>query len=326
MLMKRTKMVTFVAGLTLVFLRLASQQAAAQPTPCYTVPGGVQTLNGTNNYSTIAYTSSMAQPSITGKISMSAWVCPNQTDTSQMVFKREGAYQLQVNAWDDPRFYFAVWTSSGIHGLVSDICLDTLRWQHIAGTYDGTNWRVYHNGRLVGSLAASYGPPVSGGTASMWVGANIVSGIPQMFFGGNLSGMSVYDVELTPDQVAALATNPPVTLPPPVGSSTRTQTVNGTAVTLEVGNGLRLNQMGGNISSAGGRLFVVNVNGSPISSDRVTVRQGEITTLNGGWQIPFNLPSGQGAGVLEFLPGGAPGLVQAKLSLTNSRQQRCRLE
>lgn len=162
MTMNTTKKVTVVAVLALAFLRLASQHAGAQPAPCYTVPGGVQTLDGTNNYSTLAYTSSMAQPSLTGQLSLSAWVCPNQTDTPQIVFKREGAYQLQVNASDDPRFSFTAWTGNGVRSLISDLCVDTLRWQHIAGTYDGTNWRIYHNGRSVGSLTASDGPPAAG--------------------------------------------------------------------------------------------------------------------------------------------------------------------
>lgn len=298
---------------------IASAQVAFATTPAYTVPGGVRTLNGTSNYDTYAYISDMAKPSQSGRISMTAWVCPNQTDISQMVFKREGAYQLLANPWNDPRFYFAVWTSTGIHGLVSNICLDTLGWQHIAGTYDGTNWRLYHNGSLVGSMTESDGYPVSGGTAPMWVGANIeAGGIPRLFFGGSLSSMNVYDVVLTQAEVAALAANPPSTLPAPTGSSIRTQTVNGIAIQLEVGNGLRLKQISSNISSNGGRLFVVNVNGVPISSDRVQVRQPEITTLNSGWQIPFNLPGTQGTGVLEILPGDMAGLLQAKLSLKNS--------
>ncbi|MHB9035724.1 MAG: DUF6259 domain-containing protein [Armatimonadota bacterium] len=99
---------------------------------------------------------------------------------------------------------------------------------------------------------------------------------------------------------------------------TASQTINGVDLELDLSSGIKLNKIGENVTSTGGRLFSICANGVSISSDQVSVRPAEITYNTGGWQIPFNLPNGAGNGWLKFAPGNEPGLVETSLDLTNS--------
>lgn len=89
------------------------------------------------------------------------------------------------------------------------------------------------------------------------------------------------------------------------------------ALSLDIGNGIRLQRFGDKVLSSGGRMFTVLAGGRKIHSDAVSVRRKEVVATVQGWTIPFNLPDGLGAGTLRFSPGGEPGVISTSLELTN---------
>lgn len=104
----------------------------------------------------------------------------------------------------------------------------------------------------------------------------------------------------------------------PVPVSNMVRTINGVDLDLDIGSGIKLNRVGSNVTSASGSMFAVLIGATKISSEQVTVRQAEMTYTGGGWQIPFNLPTGAGTGWLKFAPGSEAGLVETSLELTNA--------
>ena len=73
-------------------------------------------------------------------------------------------------------------------------------WIHLAGTYDGTNWRLYRNGVQVASAAAAVGAlPVDNGNWAIGCTGNGW----ENYFAGGVDEVAIYDVALTPGQIAS---------------------------------------------------------------------------------------------------------------------------
>jgi hypothetical protein len=75
-------------------------------------------------------------------------------------------------------------------------------WNHLAGTYDGTNWRLYRNGVVVASVPATVGAIT---VSTDWViGGSAVAGDLRSF-PGTIEDVRVYKRALSTTEIASLA-------------------------------------------------------------------------------------------------------------------------
>ena len=142
--------------------------------------------------------------SISGTIGLAAWVKPAEKDGHQSiivhgrttspprgVFLEIADGKYQVGSYDGAE-----------HKATSVIPdQDIGQWVHLAGTYDGTQWRLYRNGRQVGATASAVGAVAV--DAAWAVGA---SGTEfDRFFHGAIDEVVVLDRALSTEEVRALA-------------------------------------------------------------------------------------------------------------------------
>jgi len=317
----------FVGALILLISVCELSADAAGVKPVYRVPDEKVTLDGTADCKVIPYDPAMALPAKSGKITVAAWVRTNSPSRPQMVLKREGAWQLGIGGWEQPRGFFAVW-SPEIHSIVSEPLLKAGQWQHIAGSYDGATFTFFVNGKAVSSEPARHGSPVPKENQPLWIGANLPANRPELLFRGEIADMAIWDQALTADEVAAAAANPPKGVTPsapialpakaaPSASVLLEGQLSGVALSLDVGAGIRLQRIGDRVASSGGHVFALLANGRRINSDQVVVRRKEVVVAADGWVVPFDLPDGVGAGTLRLSSGGEPGVINTRLELTN---------
>ncbi len=93
-------------------------------------------------------------PLADGPLTLEAWVLPDDLDGRRgVVAKTEGSeYGLFASDWL-PSFY--VFLDGAYREVSSPKPLVPGRWQHLAGVYDGTEVRLYIDGKLVGRVEAS---------------------------------------------------------------------------------------------------------------------------------------------------------------------------
>ena len=115
-------------------------------------------LNGTGQYYTVPNSSSLA---ISQAITLTAWIKPSAS-TAQSIISKAGSgadgFELGLGA-DGKVFVRFNAASAGDTYRVSSTSnypANGLGWMHVAATYDGTTIRLYVNGNLEGSQAASF--------------------------------------------------------------------------------------------------------------------------------------------------------------------------
>jgi hypothetical protein len=140
-----------------------------------------------------------------GQISMVAWLKPNATDGLRKILAHgyqtspnnaEVGMRVNAGAYD-------VWSSDGNnHGTSMAIPPEDIgTWVQLVGTYDGTTWRVYHNGVLAASAANAIGALVANPTG--WaIGARGTG--TERFFNGDLDEIAMFNKALTADQINTL--------------------------------------------------------------------------------------------------------------------------
>src|SRR5207247_1820030 len=104
------------------------------------------------------------------------------------------------------------YNSQGASAAVPGGDLGSSSWIHLAGTYDGTNWRLFRNGVQIASTASATGAlPVVGGD---WAVGATGQGWADNF-AGNIDEAAIYGTALTPATIAAhyyVGQNGPVSL------------------------------------------------------------------------------------------------------------------
>ncbi len=91
--------------------------------------------------------------------------------------------------------------------LLSSVNLADGQWTHVAGTYDGSNMRVYVNGAEVGSVAKT-GAVDSNPAVPFWIGGNPDSPTSRPW-NGKIDDVRIYDGALTLAEIRALAGGSP---------------------------------------------------------------------------------------------------------------------
>jgi len=134
-------------------------------------------------------------------MTLEAWIEPEATDGVRIIlghgspFTRKGAALFIQNA-----NYGVVGVQSGVHFVQVPIpAADIGRWVHLAGTYDGSAWRLYRNGVLLGQQPSQFGPGVGNGGWAIGSGG----GSQTNFFGGGIDEVRLWNSARTQAQIQA---------------------------------------------------------------------------------------------------------------------------
>ena len=143
---------------------------------------------------------------IIGEITLSAWIKPEFGGGGQQNIVAKGyslnpagEVHLRIN---DGHYEVGSWSNAGEYKTAFAIpSEDYGNWVHLTGVYDGTYWRLYHNGIEVSATASNVGAvPVN---ASWAIGATAAGN--ERFFKGAIDEVRLYDRALTPQEIEALA-------------------------------------------------------------------------------------------------------------------------
>ena len=162
-------------------------------------------LDGVDDYVSITDSSSFGN---TGVMSVSAWVNPDlidATDPRDIVSQwnagaTQRAFMMRLNTNGKILFYISRDGGTDYDSIQSSLSLNASSWQHVVGTYDGAEIRVYINGQLSGTLA--YAGSMFNSNGNILIGdSNASNGLP---FDGRVDEVSLYNRALTATEVANL--------------------------------------------------------------------------------------------------------------------------
>jgi hypothetical protein len=157
--------------------------------------GAAYSFDGENDYIDAENPQSLK---ITGQITLSAWIKPQEISigsrviigkglsTDNKVFLRIFSGKYQVGSYDGTNYL----SESSIPPTDKDI------WVHLAGVYDGANWKLYRNGFLVSSDPKSKGALDVNGNWTIGSWSNNAD-----FFKGQIDDVRIYDYALDPVQI-----------------------------------------------------------------------------------------------------------------------------
>jgi hypothetical protein len=173
------------------------------------VPGtvdGAISLDGSSGFVRIP---NAPELNFEGIITLAAWCRPRAIEGFRIVvahgtsFSPNGEVYLRLESDD----YQAGSWNGGDHRAVSPIPPgDQNNWVHLAGVFDGTNWRLYRNGELV-KVDSDLGAVT---VNEVWaIGARSQSSADR-FFEGEIDDVRIYKRALSAAEILLLATVPPV--------------------------------------------------------------------------------------------------------------------
>jgi hypothetical protein len=149
-------------------------------------------LDGTDDEITTADSPSLDM----ANMSVSAWI------------KTSNAAEQCIVERNNSTFYFC--TSSGklrywINGVaatwtISNKSVNDNEWHHVLGTWDGTNKKLYIDGKLDITEAGS-GGDISSTTVGLNIGVRKNAGVPQNYFNGQIDEIKLYNYAQTASQV-----------------------------------------------------------------------------------------------------------------------------
>jgi hypothetical protein len=190
--------------------------------------GGALSFDGVNDSVTVA---DSAPLDLTDGMTLEAWVKPTLLGGSwrTVLLKEQAgglAYALYAHTSSlGPSVHLSSGGNEPRARSATAIAVDT--WTHLAGTYDGVTLRLYVNGTLVVSQAAS--GAITTSTGAIRIGGNTVW---SEWFQGLIDDIRIYSRSLTPTEVqtdmqtpVADTTPPTVSLSAPVTGTTVSGTV-----------------------------------------------------------------------------------------------------
>lgn len=146
-------------------------------------------------------TSSILEPPL---ITVATWINTTDNATSQTIVSK-------VDTVADQGWALRL-DSGNLEFILNDATVAAVtapsanQWHHVAGTYDGTNIKIYLNGVLRTTTASS---PYTQSTRSAKIGAGSAGGTVQNYFSGNIDDVRLYNRSLSAPEIAQLASKAP---------------------------------------------------------------------------------------------------------------------
>ncbi len=182
-------------------------------------PDGSKALSfdGSGDYVTISASASLT---ITGKITVEAWINPSDPGGTQRIVSEDGPGNADNHfylALIGSKVAFAIYTN-GWKKVTGNTALQTGTWYHVAGVYTGSKLRVYLNGHLEKEINISGQIGQGQSATDVIIGAKAGGG---QGFKGKIDEVRLYADALNPSKFALL---PSVGNIPPIADFTFTPT------------------------------------------------------------------------------------------------------
>lgn len=135
-----------------------------------------------------------------GLITIEAWIRPEALDGFRNIVARgytlspPGELLLRIN---NGSYQFGAWNGTDFSTSVPVPPSDVGTWVHLAGVYDGSQWRLYRNGEQVASTPSNTG--VFHIEAPWAIGAR--GGGTERFFLGDIRDVSIWDIARTQEEI-----------------------------------------------------------------------------------------------------------------------------
>jgi glucose/arabinose dehydrogenase len=171
--------------------------------------GGALTFDGVDDWVTVADANDL---DLTSAVTLEAWVRPTATNRWRTVAIKERPGNLIYSLYSNnagQRPSGNIWIGSAEVEARGPSSLPANTWTHLATTFDGAAVRIYVNGALAGTVAATGTMPTS--TAPFRIGGNAVWG---EFFAGQVDDLRLYDRALSAGEIVT-DMNTSVGPPPP---------------------------------------------------------------------------------------------------------------
>lgn len=159
------------------------------------IRGTAYEFNGTSDFINMGGGTTLSPSNIT----VSAWIKPDDADGGRRVVAKDGAnqaYQMFLTSGD---VVFRVWINGGVRGgAFSAVNLD--EWQHVVGTYDGSEVVGYFNG--IKTVITEQPGTIDEDNGNFVIGKR--SDDPQDYFDGIIDDVRIYSRALTESEVNQL--------------------------------------------------------------------------------------------------------------------------
>ena len=163
---------------------------------------GALYFDGTDDYVDMGNTLSL-----TNNFTIMVWVNPSSIGIDRQIISK--GYDGTNTQWElktstnEGNVDFRKWTAGGPVGVRSSQTLTVDTWVHLAGTFDGTTWKIYWNGQLGSNSQTASGPVET--PQNLYIGAVDNGGIgqPVQFWHGYIDEVKIYSCVLTPEQILA---------------------------------------------------------------------------------------------------------------------------
>jgi hypothetical protein len=180
--------------------------------------GSAVQFNGSNNYINCG---NAAIFNVTGQVTLAAWVYPATAATVShegYITKGDTTYTLkEANTLGnvEMNIYSGGWHTATMTGRTA---ANNNTWYHLAGTFDGSNIKLYLNGTVAATTA--WAGPIATNTDSVNIGRDSNGGGGRRYFNGRIDDARIYNRALTDVEVAALLVNNRASNPTPASNST----------------------------------------------------------------------------------------------------------
>jgi len=135
------------------------------------------------------------------EMTVAAWIKTSSVTSNGSIVAL--GYAWRLNGGSGGNVAFQVMNTSPVSAATGSIPVDDGKWHHVAGAYDGTEYKLYIDGRTNVSVASS-GVLLGGATAYYGtVGAHYKrsDGAPKMFFNGLIDDVRIYDRVLSEEEM-----------------------------------------------------------------------------------------------------------------------------
>ena len=143
-----------------------------------------------------------------GPISIAAWVRPTAIDDYHDVvahgYRWEPSYNLALRIFLGT-YQFTYWDGTDHMASAPVPAEDVGAWVHLCGVFDGSAYRIYRNGSLVGSTTSATSPPAA--SSAIWaIGARAPQnpGDASEFLQGQIDDVRIYGRALSDAEVEAI--------------------------------------------------------------------------------------------------------------------------